>query len=190
MLARQERDHVRAGDAGAEICDEVSEVVLLLGADRAIRDHHPNVEPRERADRMIRVDPRIDPFARLELGARRAELHRDDRSVRRAEEREEGAQGTDRAAANTRKPRKHESGLAARPWFRGSWPPHREAQGAYCLGFSLYPAGGAKSSSATGVVSTLSTSVCTSMLPIFARMPAIGPASAPPMPSLMCISVS
>jgi hypothetical protein len=83
VLARQERHDACARHVGAEIRDEVPEVVLFPQADRAVGDEDERAAAHEAAHRMVRVDPRIDARRRSELGARRAQLGRDDGAVLR-----------------------------------------------------------------------------------------------------------
>ena len=89
VLGGEERDDVRSCQLRPEVGDEVSQVVLLLRPNRAIRNHHAHVLSRERSHRMVGVDPCIDPFRRLKLRPGRTELDRDDGRFGCAEEREE-----------------------------------------------------------------------------------------------------
>ena len=74
VLARQKRHDLCARDVGAEVGDEMAQVVFFLRADGAVGDHHAHVLPRQRSDRVIGVDPRVDAFGRFELRPRRTEL--------------------------------------------------------------------------------------------------------------------
>ena len=130
----------------------MAQVVFFLRADGAVGDEHADLLPRERADRMVGVDPRVDTRRRLELRPWRPELHGHHGRAGRAKKREE---------------RRHTSVRYLR-WF------------------SLYPAGGANRSSASGATVTDSTVLVTVTFPSRAMMPAIGPLP----PILICISVS
>ena len=78
VLRGQERHDPRAIDVLPEVGDEVPEVVLLLRADRAVGQADEGVAPGEGADGMVGVDPRAHAGVRVQLGARRAQLRRDD----------------------------------------------------------------------------------------------------------------
>lgn len=88
MLAREKRDDMLARQVGPEIRHEMAKIVLFLGPHRAVGDHHAHVLPGERANRMIGVDPGVDPFGGLQFGAWRAELDGNDRRLGCAKERE------------------------------------------------------------------------------------------------------
>ena len=60
MLAREKRDDMLARQVGPEIRHEMAKVVLFLGPHRTVGDHHADVLPGERADRVIGVDPGVD----------------------------------------------------------------------------------------------------------------------------------
>ena len=77
---------------GAEVGDEVAQVVFFLRADGAVGDHHPHVLPRERSDRVIGVDPGVDALARLQLRPRRPQLDRHDWRRRRPQQVQIGRQ--------------------------------------------------------------------------------------------------
>src|SRR5207247_4046526 len=59
MLRGQKRDDALARDVGAEIEDEMAEIVLFLHADRAVGQEHERALPRQPLDGVIRVDPRV-----------------------------------------------------------------------------------------------------------------------------------
>jgi hypothetical protein len=61
-----------------EIGHEVSQVVFFLQTDGAVRQEDGDILPRERADGVIRVDPRVHPFARTQLRPGRAKFGGDD----------------------------------------------------------------------------------------------------------------
>jgi hypothetical protein len=78
VLGRQERNDARSIDVLPEVGDEVADVVLLLRADRAVGQADEGVAAGEGADRVVGVDPRAHAGVRVELGAGRAQLRRDD----------------------------------------------------------------------------------------------------------------
>jgi hypothetical protein len=78
VLARQKRHDARPRHVGAEVDDEVAEVVLFLRPDRAVGEKHVGAAAREPAHRMVRVDPRVHARRAFELGPGRAQLCRDD----------------------------------------------------------------------------------------------------------------
>ena len=73
MLAGEERHDVGGGDIGAEVGDQMAQVVLLLRAHRTVGDHHPHVLPRQPSDGVVDVNPCVDVFVRLQLRPRDAE---------------------------------------------------------------------------------------------------------------------
>ena len=81
MLRRDERHDALARHVVAEIDHEMAEVVFFLGAHRAVREHDERALPRETADRVIRIDPRVHAFARRQLRARRPQLRREHRAA-------------------------------------------------------------------------------------------------------------
>src|SRR5262245_54314938 len=78
MLRGEEGDDALARHVAPQVRHEMTEVVLLLRAHRAVGEEHERALAREASDGGIRVDPRIHPLAPLELRARRAELGSDD----------------------------------------------------------------------------------------------------------------
>ena len=94
VLGGEERHHAVARHVGAEVVDQVAQVVLLLRADGAVGDHDPHALAYQTADGVVGVDPGVDAGGRFEFGAGRTQLDGDDRKV--------GLQG-----------RKHGIGLAA-----------------------------------------------------------------------------
>ena len=79
MLRREKRDDALARQVATEIGDEMTQVVFFLRTDRAVGKEHRDVLARQRADGVIRVDPRVHAFGRSQLRARRPELRRDHR---------------------------------------------------------------------------------------------------------------
>ena len=104
MFGREERHDVGARGLRPEVGHQVPQVVLFLRADGAVGDHHAHVLARERADRVVGVDPRVDALGRFELGARRPQFDGDDRRVGCAKKVEKGTQGTINST-----PRKHDA---------------------------------------------------------------------------------
>src|SRR5438876_30646 len=74
VLRRQEGDDALARHVGAEIDDEMPQVVLFLRPDRAIGEKNERPLARQTPDGVIRIDPGVHAFAGRELGARRAQL--------------------------------------------------------------------------------------------------------------------
>ena len=92
VLARQKRDDMLARQFRAEIRHQMPKIVFFLRPDRAVGDHHAHVLPRERSNRVVGVDPRVDAFGGLQFRARRTELDGNDGRLGGAEEREERGQ--------------------------------------------------------------------------------------------------
>ena len=78
VLARQERHDMGPRNIGTQIRDQVPQVVFFLRPHRTVGDHDAHVLPRERANGVVGVDPRVDAFGRLQLRARRTEFDGDD----------------------------------------------------------------------------------------------------------------
>src|SRR5687767_12737026 len=83
VLGREKRHDAIAGNVGSEIDDQVAEVVLFAGADRAVGQEHVRPAAHEAADPVVRVDPRIHARRRVELGPGRPQLDGYDRRRRR-----------------------------------------------------------------------------------------------------------
>ena len=63
-----------ARHVGAEVDDEVAEVVLLTGADGAVGEEHERLATDEAGNGVIGVDPGVDAGRRVQLRARGPEL--------------------------------------------------------------------------------------------------------------------
>ena len=87
VLGGEERDDLRSRHVAAEVRDEMPQVVFFLRADGAVGQEDVDVAPRERADGVVGVDPRVHARAAPEARAGRAQLDRND--VRVAVERVE-----------------------------------------------------------------------------------------------------
>ena len=79
VLRREERHDAIARHVGAEIDDQVAQVVFFARADGAVGEEHERPAAHEAADRVIRVDPRVHAGRRVELRARRPQLDRQPR---------------------------------------------------------------------------------------------------------------
>ena len=64
-----------------EVRHQMAKVVLLFRANRAVGEEDKRSLSSEPADGVVRVDPRVHPLGRRELGARRPELGADDGGV-------------------------------------------------------------------------------------------------------------
>ena len=95
VLGGQERDDVAARHIGAEIDDEMAEVVLFAFAHGAVREKHERASAHEPADGMIRVNPRVHPGFGAELRAWRPQLdgHKRRRAVQGIEQNGRGTIG-------------------------------------------------------------------------------------------------
>ena len=62
---------------GAEVDDEMAEVVLLARSDGAVGQEHVRVRTNESANRVVRVDPGVASRRRIELGPWRAQFDRE-----------------------------------------------------------------------------------------------------------------
>jgi hypothetical protein len=82
VLGGEERHHALTRHVGAQVGDQVAQVVLLLRAHGAVGDHHAHVVAHQAPDGVIRVDPGVDASRGLEFGARRTQFDGDD--VRRS----------------------------------------------------------------------------------------------------------
>ena len=74
VLRRHEWDDARARDVVAEIGDEVPEVVFFGGTDGAVCEEDVGAFTRKTLDRVVRIDPRVHAFGRLQLCARGPEF--------------------------------------------------------------------------------------------------------------------
>ena len=79
VLGRQERHDALARYVGAEIRDQMAQVIFFLGADGAVGEKYVGALARQTPYRVIRVDPRVHALARRELSARRTQLRREHR---------------------------------------------------------------------------------------------------------------
>lgn len=97
MLAREERHYGRTRHVGAEIDHEVTKVVFLSRANRAVRKKHEGAVASQASNRVIRIDPCIHARRRLEFRTRRPEFRRNDSVCRLQgfEERSQSAQYTE-----------------------------------------------------------------------------------------------
>ena len=95
VLRRQERHDVVARHVGAQIDDEMAQVVFFARADRAVGQEHERLIAHEAADRVVGVDPGVHAGGGVEFGARRAQLDGHDVAARveRAHQRPIRAQG-------------------------------------------------------------------------------------------------
>jgi hypothetical protein len=82
VLRRQKRHHQVARDAGAEVGDQVPEVVLLLQPDGAVGEKDRDAPPREATDCVVGVNPRVHALRSGQLRSRGPKLRGDDRRVR------------------------------------------------------------------------------------------------------------
>lgn len=74
MFGRKKENHTLARRAVAEIGDEMSQVVLFVLSDRAVGQKDVRLTTGQPPNRVIRVEPRIDPGRGIELGSWRSEL--------------------------------------------------------------------------------------------------------------------
>src|SRR3954454_11932867 len=74
MLAREKRYDAGARHVSAEIDHEMPEVVFFFRTDRAVGEKHKRAVARQRADRVIRVNPRVTARCRFEFGTRWTKL--------------------------------------------------------------------------------------------------------------------
>jgi hypothetical protein len=78
MLGGQEWDDMIARDVVSEVGDQVAQIVFLLRTDRAVGEEHAHRAACQIAHGVVRVDPRVHPFARSKLCARWTEFRRND----------------------------------------------------------------------------------------------------------------
>src|SRR5262249_41108113 len=76
VFGGEEWDDMTTRDVIPEIRDEMTEVVLLLGANGAVGQKNAHALPGKTADRVVHVDPGVHAFARAELRPRRTQLRR------------------------------------------------------------------------------------------------------------------
>ena len=79
VLARQERHDVRSRDIGAEVRDEMTQVVLLAESNRAVGEEDEPSFARQSAHRVIGIDPGVHARRGRELRSRRTQLGGDHR---------------------------------------------------------------------------------------------------------------
>ncbi len=77
MLAREERHDPFAWHVGAEVRDQVPEVVFLGCADRAVGQEHVRAALREPADGVVGVDPGVHPLGPRQFRQRRTQFRSD-----------------------------------------------------------------------------------------------------------------
>ena len=74
VLGREERDDAVARHVGSQVRDQMTQVVLFLQSDSAVRQEHSDVLLRQCPHGMVGIDPGVHALERSQFGSRRSKF--------------------------------------------------------------------------------------------------------------------